>query len=136
MGLILNELFLKTGDYELVIDTQVCKVCLHEKPAADFNYHRQFKTRLDNRCRECVKKQRKLREGFKKRYDHLKSSFCDCCGDMPEKGLVIDHCHTTKQFRGWICESCNHGLGKFGDNIAGVQKALEYLTKSSRKNDI
>tara|TARA_R110000772_G_scaffold24635_5_gene64838 strand:- start:1197 stop:1589 length:393 start_codon:yes stop_codon:yes gene_type:complete len=125
----MNELFLKTGDYGARVDHQICKVCSVDKLASAFNYHRQFKTRLDNRCKECVKKQNKLREGFKKRYAHLKTFSCDCCGKVPTKSLVIDHCHRSLQFRGWICEPCNHGLGKFGDTLKGVEHAVAYLKK-------
>lgn len=129
-----NVLFLNTGNYDVNIDRQACKVCSVEKPASAFNYHRQFKTRLDNRCKECVRNQNRLRAVFKKRYAHLKTSTCDCCGKVPEKGLVIDHCHSSLEFRGWICEPCNHGLGKFGDTLEGVQYAVEYL-KKDRTNE-
>lgn len=125
----MNEYFMATGKYPVTIESQICKVCSLEKPASEFNYHRQFKTRLDNRCRECVRKQNRLREGFKRQYAHIKGISCDCCGSIPEKGLVIDHCHKTNKFRGWICEPCNHGLGKFGDDVEGVEKALAYLKR-------
>jgi hypothetical protein len=125
----MNELFLKTGDYDSRVGYQICKVCSVDKPTSAFNYHRQFKTRLDNRCRECVKEQNKLRKSFKERFAHLKTIACDCCGEIPSKGLVVDHCHKSLQFRGWICEPCNHGLGKFGDTLEGVECAVAYLKK-------
>ena len=59
---------------------------------------------------------------------------CDCCGEIPEKSLVLDHCHKTLKFRGWICEPCNHGIGKLGDNIEGVEKALAYLSRAYEKD--
>jgi len=114
---------------EVLIEFQVCKVCSTEKPAEAFNYHRQFKTRLDNRCRECVREQSRVRRSFKKRYAHLKGVECDCCGKIPTKSLVVDHDHKTLKFRGWICEPCNHGLGKFGDDLEGVEKAVAYLKR-------
>tara|TARA_R100000742_G_C4257386_1_gene75248 strand:+ start:391 stop:546 length:156 start_codon:yes stop_codon:yes gene_type:complete len=30
-------------------------------------------------------------------------------------------------YRGWLCSNCNTGIGKLGDNIEGVQKAVDYL---------
>lgn len=55
-------------------------------------------------------------------------SLCECCGKPPtKKHLVLDHCHATNEFRGWICYSCNVGLGHLGDNLEGVRKALSYL---------
>jgi hypothetical protein len=40
----------------------------------------------------------------------------------------VDHCHKTQEFRGWICKSCNHGIGKLGDDIENVLDALNYLS--------
>jgi Recombination endonuclease VII len=48
------------------------------------------------------------------------------CGDIAS---VLDHCHRTGRFRGWLCYGCNSGLGKFGDNAAGFRAALAYLEK-------
>lgn len=108
-------------------DTQVCKVCSKEKDLVLFPRHPYFKTRVDNRCKACIKKQTKLRNELKQKYQHLKQDECDCCGNTHHKTLVLDHDHNTLKFRGWICEDCNHGLGKLGDNIEGVNKALQYL---------
>lgn len=110
--------------------TQVCKVCSKEKDLALFPKHSMFKTRIDNRCKACIKKQTKLRKELKQKYGHLKTDTCDCCGNEHEKSLVLDHCHNTLTFRGWICEPCNHGIGKLGDNIDGVMNAVHYLKKA------
>ena len=44
--------------------------------------------------------------------------------------LAIDHCHTTKKVRGLLCTHCNHGLGKFKDNIDLLKTAIDYLEKN------
>lgn len=60
--------------------------------------------------------------------------FCECCGSAPgKKALAIDHCHETGVFRGWLCTNCNTGIGKLGDDIYGVSRAIEYLTKFSKE---
>ncbi len=126
------ELFENEESYAaLTGDTQVCKVCSKEKDLSLFPRHAYFKTRVDNRCKACIKKQTKLRNELKQRYMHLKPKTCDCCGKEHHKSLVLDHDHHTLEFRGWICEPCNHGLGKLGDNIAGLEQALLYLRKKS-----
>ncbi len=56
---------------------------------------------------------------------------CENC----EKLLVpsrfhLDHCHATGKFRGWLCNQCNMGIGALGDNIQGLERALEYLRRS------
>ena len=110
-------------------DTQVCKVCQKEKHLGLFPKHSHFKTGIDNRCKACIKKQTAVREDLKNKYWHLRKELCDCCRKPSEKTLVIDHCHETLKFRGWICEHCNHGIGKLGDNLTGVLNAVRYLER-------
>src|SRR6185312_2407927 len=39
----------------------------------------------------------------------------------------LDHDHKTGAFRGWLCRSHNLALGKLGDNVEGLQRAIDYL---------
>lgn len=56
---------------------------------------------------------------------------CECCGKMEiKRNLALDHCHVTQAFRGWLCNSCNTGIGKLGDNEQGLRKALDYLSRA------
>jgi hypothetical protein len=50
---------------------------------------------------------------------------CELCGRSA--ALHRDHCHETGVFRGWLCCTCNTAIGKLGDNIAGIERALAYL---------
>ncbi len=50
---------------------------------------------------------------------------CAICGK--EAKLCIDHDHATGALRGLLCNDCNTGLGKLGDNVAGLQRAIAYL---------
>ncbi|MDE0324591.1 MAG: endonuclease VII domain-containing protein [Candidatus Poribacteria bacterium] len=43
--------------------------------------------------------------------------------------IVADHDHDTGEGREWICDSCNTGLGRFKDNIAILETAIEYLRR-------
>jgi hypothetical protein len=45
----------------------------------------------------------------------------------------LDHDHTNDSFRGWLCEPCNTGLGKLGDNLDGIIKAANYLMMSRNR---
>lgn len=57
---------------------------------------------------------------------------CQCCGS--DRKLVLDHCHVSGAFRGWICDRCNRGLGCLGDNVPGLCHAILYLlTVSGRR---
>ena len=46
---------------------------------------------------------------------------------------VLDHCHETNTFRGWLCGNCNTGIGRFNDDVEKVSKALLYLQKHKEK---
>lgn len=62
---------------------------------------------------------------------------CEACGGPPGGrngrygSLNLDHDHITGKFRGWLCDRCNKGLGSLGDSIAGLEKAIEYLTRAA-----
>lgn len=48
---------------------------------------------------------------------------CAICGIAESelsKRLSMDHCHSTGEFRGWLCEKHNHALGRIGDDAASV----------------
>jgi len=54
---------------------------------------------------------------------------CLICGDPLDlsKKTHVDHNHVIKVVRGILCESCNHGLGKFRDSPTLLDRAAEYL---------
>lgn len=57
---------------------------------------------------------------------------CECCGNPDRKALSLDHCHATGAFRGWLCSMCNLGIGKLGDTVESLQRALEYLKRATQ----
>jgi hypothetical protein len=59
---------------------------------------------------------------------------CECCGTItaPDK-LHLDHDHVTHAFRGWLCRTCNLGIGSLGDNVDGLQRAIAYLRKTNER---
>lgn len=53
---------------------------------------------------------------------------CAICGSAPNgHPLHVDHDHTTGAVRGLLCQQCNTGLGNFRDDIALLDRAMQYL---------
>ena len=62
---------------------------------------------------------------------------CELCGkpEITVRGgtvchLMLDHDHATGLFRGWLCNACNLGLGKLGDTIEALERAIAYLKRA------
>ena len=109
---------------------RTCKYCKQSLHVSLFAKHAANRDGLDRRCKGCVKAQSRERREIM-RTAPPRPDVCECCGERPSK-WTMDHDHETKRFRGWVCESCNHGIGKLGDNITGLTKAIEYLKRSEK----
>ena len=63
------------------------------------------------------------------------SDLCDICGKPDTthrntrwtRSLCIDHDRATRRVRGFLCSSCNIGLGNFMDDPALLRAAASYL---------
>jgi Recombination endonuclease VII len=61
-----------------------------------------------------------------------KPKTCECCDRKLEAGKThLDHDHITGDFRGWLCNRCNLGIGQLGDCIEGLEKGIAYLKRAS-----
>lgn len=58
----------------------------------------------------------------------LQDGVCAIC-HKPDlrRRLCVDHDHKTGVVRGLLCDSCNNGLGRFGDEPLLLEAALAYL---------
>lgn len=52
---------------------------------------------------------------------------CELCEKQSLKRLHLDHDHSSGKFRGWLCDTCNRGLGYFKDSPQLLRKAAIYL---------
>ena len=55
---------------------------------------------------------------------------CPICSKTTIAGLskiVLDHCHHSGFVRGYLCESCNTGIGRFDDNTKILDRAKDWL---------
>ena len=61
---------------------------------------------------------------------------CPICQDPMIVGvtakIVAEHNNSTGQGRGWICDRCNTGLGRFKDDPAFLEKAIAYFKQYER----
>ena len=91
-------------------------------------------------CRSCKKGHMRVLTKLRQENAYPDEDYkCPICErDMAEVGRlgqprlqmwVLDHCHDTETFRGWICGNCNTGIGGLKDNIDRVSNALKYLKK-------
>ena len=109
--------------------TKTCKICKQTKPLELFGRNGTWRR---PECLSCACKQHS--EYYKIRKKHKTPPLgtpCECCGTTEQK-LHWDHCHETHEHRGWLCNNCNTGIGKLGDDIEGVIKALDYLGRVNK----
>lgn len=133
---------------------RTCKECNIEKDLQRFPT-KDYKTgRKSYTCNSCYYNKRKKDPDFVYRqkmaaikslygltpeeYENLLDKQNGLCGICMSSGvrLAVDHDHVTKQVRGLLCHTCNTGLGKLGDNIEGIERALNYLNSPIYKYPI
>lgn len=63
-------------------------------------------------------------------YVDRQGGVCKICKQVPPRQrLVVDHCHSTREFRGLLCHNCNLMLGLAYDNPETLQRASDYLNE-------
>ena len=128
------ELFEKVvQDYE---DGLECNNCGVVQPVENFQH--MVSGEIKRKCRTCAREQSYLVSYLKKLHPYPDDSYtCPICdrsidqiGKKGQKKLqnwVLDHCHDTETYRGWLCHHCNTGLGAFKDDINRIRNAVAYL---------
>lgn len=85
------------------------------------------------KCKLCRKVEQKQLAKIKKNInmqDYYGKPCCICHRKMTKKGSMRatpDHCHETGTLRSVICNDCNTSIGKLGDSVVIVGRALQYL---------
>jgi hypothetical protein len=125
-----------------VPDGKVCVKCGVRQPEENFSIANGGSYRRTE-CNSCRKSAKELRDALRKIHKKPKDDYqCPICErpikDIPfgtRSPLVLDHCHETETFRGWLCDYCNRGLGAFNDSLERLQNAIEYLRKHDGKEE-
>lgn len=83
-------------------------------------------------CKTCDREAERIRKKLRREYLYTYRDACDSCGKTEKEAnskMHLDHCYQTGQFRGWLCPSCNKGIGYLGECETGLQNAIDYLRR-------
>ena len=138
----MNQLELFNLPVHIFEDGLECNNCGVVQPVQNFQH--MLAGEIKRKCRSCARDQSRLIKHLKTlHYYPDKDYTCPICdraiqeisrkGQKMLKSWVLDHCHDTETFRGWLCFNCNTGLGAFKDDLHKVKKAVEYLEKHEEK---
>ena len=58
-----------------------------------------------------------------------RASACEVCGTTGTigRGIVFDHNHTTRAFRGWLCDNCNKVIGLTHEKPETLRRLADYV---------
>lgn len=125
-------------DYDLGAgEGKVCSKCEEYLPLTRFSWH-SGGNYLRPECKSCNNELSKVRDALRREYGMPKDGYiCPICnhteeavagkGNTKNGAWVIDHCHNTDTFRGWLCHKCNRSLGGFDDDEDVLQRAIDYI---------
>ena len=133
---------------------KACCKCYKFFNASHFYKNQTYGDHLTGACKDCIKyvvsnryhsnpdiaKNNALKRKFGITLDTYNQMLvnqnfkCACCGTSTPQGqggFHVDHCHKTGNIRGLLCHLCNTGIGKLGDDLSGLLRAVKYLEKFS-----
>lgn len=105
---------------------KACRLCQETKDINEFPHFSTSKAGRKNTCKTCSQKLQKIRSQLKTEFPPPNPGPCPICNQHTEN-WILDHCHFTDTFRGYICNSCNLGIGRFNDDIELLERAINYL---------
>ncbi len=127
----------KTGD---AFSKKICNICHKLLSTAEFARNQNAKNNRSVRrpsCKECRKQLEGKDATPKAKSEWLKNKpqnepfECPICGKRTIAGItskvVLDHNHRTGEVRGWVCDSCNTGIGRFKDNVELIKRAIKFI---------
>jgi hypothetical protein len=121
---------------------KTCTLCNETKPLSAFNKNNRYKDGHYKHCKKCHYEVYGRDAHFRKAYNITQKDYnsaveklnykCQVCeADATNSStwsrLVVDHCHTTGEIRGFLCQPCNMALGSARDNPTILRKLANYL---------
>ena len=68
-------------------------------------------------------------EDYSKMFDEQNGKCKICNKTQDYKLLAVDHCHSTGEIRGLLCNNCNVALGLLQEQESIIQSMISYLKK-------
>lgn len=110
--------------------SKICRNCKNEKDISEFPFFSTSDAGRKNTCKSCNNELSSLRRNLRAQNPPPPPGNCPICNNFTNT-WILDHCHFDNQFRGYICNSCNLGIGRFNDDVNILHKAIEYLNKNT-----
>ena len=127
----------KSGD---AFPKKICNIC-HK--LLDTNKFAKNQNGINNRsvrrpsCSDCrknlegVNMTAKTKAEWNKNKPQYVPFECPICAKRTIAGVtskvVLDHNHHNGEARGWVCDSCNTGIGRFKDDIELIKRAIKFI---------
>jgi hypothetical protein len=127
-------------DEVITKDAKVCSKCDKLKSLSEFSYA-SGGNYLRTECKKCANELKKVRDKLKLENpppgEDYKCPICDRdkdevagLGGKSNGPWVLDHCHKTNKFRGYLCHECNRKLGGCSEDPEWFDNAKNYLNRS------
>jgi|TARA_R100001126_G_scaffold98248_1_gene72335 hypothetical protein len=124
------------------VDGVVCIKCGIRQPITHYSVMKAGE--IKRTCRSCRKGHKEILNKLRKENAYPDKDYsCAICdrtleelgkhGQTRLQNWVLDHCHDTNTFRGWVCHKCNTGLGGFSDDLTIIERAVIYLKKHKER---
>jgi len=127
----------KTGDS---FPKKICNICHKVVASSKFAKNQNG---INNRsvrrpsCVDCRKQLEGMNMSAKTKAEWAKKKpqnipfECPICAKRTIAGVtskvVLDHNHRNGEARGWVCDSCNTGIGRFKDDIELINRAIKFI---------
>lgn len=115
-----------------------CSGCEASLPRTEFALNPRRRNGLGNYCTSCNREKRVIYRYNLSSDDYTKlyrnqGGLCAICLEHPESNrLVVDHCHSSGDVRGLLCDACNTAIGLLMDSPEVVINAARYLENNNK----
>jgi len=124
-----------------------CQACIFKQKRKNHPYVPQIRSKMNSKDYATM-----LKHNLRYNYDMTVEEYqklwkkqegkCAICKLTSEETsnrctrLFVDHCHTTQEVRGLLCQQCNMGIGAFKDNGSLLIAAMRYLKQDEELDEL